>query len=245
MLRMGANTGEAMTIDLRGWTIAFDLDGTLIHTAPDLFTTAQTLLAERGLPTVPEHILHPQISYGSRRMMETAFAHLGHEIDEAEMDEVFHRFLAHYRSHIAVHSRPFPYLPETLAQLRDAGAKIAVCTNKLEGPTRELLEQLNMTDSFDAIAGRDTYPVHKPDPGHLLSVIDDAGGDAQRAIMVGDSETDVATAKAAEVPVVGVTFGYTAIPVTELECDAVIDSYAQFFDAISGIRNVRLARQPL
>ena len=224
-----------MERDLAGVTVAFDLDGTLIDTAPDLIATAEHLLRARGLRPVGEGVLRPQISFGSRHMMRVALDHLGADASDAVLDDMFPQFLTHYRQNISVHSRPFPGLIGVLETLRQRGAKLAVCTNKLEEPTRALLNDLSMTGHFDAIAGRDTYPVHKPDPGHLTSVIRAAGGDPARAVMVGDSEVDTATAKAAGIPVIGVTFGYTQIPVRQLACDAVIEGYDQFFAAFDPI----------
>ncbi|MEL6299467.1 MAG: HAD family hydrolase [Pseudomonadota bacterium] len=224
-----------MDLALSGWTIVFDLDGTLIDTAPDLIGTAQALLSQRGLAPVPENLLRPEISNGSRRMMATAFAHHGLTPDDAELDAVFADFLAHYRAHIADRSQPFPHIGEVLATLKAAGAKLAVCTNKAETPALELLELLNMRATFDFIAGRDTFPVCKPNPAHLTETIARAGGAPERAIMVGDSETDAATAQAAGIPIIAVTFGYTSVPVQALGCDAVIDSYTEFMPALAAL----------
>lgn len=221
--------------DLTGWTIAFDLDGTLIDTAPDLLATCQAVLGQLGYGPVPGDIIRPVISRGSREMLRTALAHHGHNASEAELDEAFPKVLSHYRAHIADFSQPFPQLREVVTALRSDGAKVVVCTNKMEEPSRALLSALDMIEMFDAIAGRDTFAVHKPDPGHLTHVVAAGGGDVTRAVMVGDSDVDVATAKAAGIPVIGVTFGYTAIPVADLACDAVIDHYSEFDRALEGI----------
>ncbi len=211
--------------ELTGWTIVFDLDGTLIDTAPDLIGTVHALLARRGLEAVPDTLLRPEISFGSRRMMQTALQHHGQQPDDADLDAIFVEFLEYYRQHLADRSTPFPGIRALLESLGSAGARLAVCTNKAEGPARELLTQLGMSTQFAFIAGRDTFEVCKPHPYHLTETVRRAGGDPARAIMVGDSETDVKTAKAAETPVIGVTFGYTTIPVAELACDAVIQTY--------------------
>lgn len=221
--------------DLDGWTLAFDLDGTLIDTAPDLLATAQAVLERFGFDSVPDDILRPEISFGSRRMLERALEHLETPGSDTDLDVMFDAFLLHYSTNIAVHSRPFTHLDQTIDAAITDGARIVVCTNKREDLTVALLDAMDMTHLFAAIAGRDTYDVHKPDPGHLLSVIADAGGEPERSIMVGDSETDVKTAKAADIPIVGVTFGYTSIPIRDLDCDAVIDSYADFNAAIEPI----------
>ncbi len=218
--------------NLEGWTVAFDLDGTLIDTAPDLLATARATLTHFGYPAVPDVKLRPWISHGSRRILVEGCGAVGIELAEAELDRMFAFFLDHYRRHIADYSRPFPGVHEVVARLAGDGARCVVCTNKLEEPSCALLEALGMLSLFDVVAGRDTYPVHKPDPRHLLNAVRSAGGLGQRALMVGDSDVDVATAKAAGVPIIGVTFGYTHIPITDLGCNAVISGYDEFDEAL-------------
>ena len=235
-----------MARDLEGWTVAFDLDGTLIDTAHDLMATANTVLTSNGYLESSEDILRPMISFGSRAMLLRAIetqtvtaSSFGMGVSTAlplpDIDGMFRQFLAHYRTNIAVHSRPFEGIGGVLSNLERRGAKAVVCTNKLEEPARALFDALSMTDAFTFIAGRDTFPVHKPDPGHLTQAVEAGGGSAARAVMVGDSDVDVSTAKAAGIPVIGVTFGYTPVPVTELGCDAVIEHYDAFFPALEGI----------
>lgn len=221
-----------MSGQLQGWTIVFDLDGTLIDTAPDLVATANAVLVERGFDAVLADVLRPVISFGSRRMLQAALAHQQKTLPVAEVDAMFEDFLVYYRANIADHSRPFPHLRETLTGLAGDGASLAVCTNKLERLSLDLLQALDLVSPFRFIAGRDTFPISKPDPGHLIGAIEGAGGDPSHAIMVGDSDVDVETAKAAGVPIIGVTFGYTPIPIRDLGCDAVIDSYAEFRPAL-------------
>lgn len=231
-----------MTGRLEGWTVAFDLDGTLVDTAPDLIATTNATLVKHGHEPVAEELLRPVISFGSRRMLQSALAHQQKTLPTSEVDILFEDFITHYRANISVHSRPFPQLRETLAELARDGARLAVCTNKLERLSRELLGALDLITPFQFIAGRDTFPVSKPDPGHLLGAIEGAGGDPARAFMVGDSDVDVETAKAAGVPIIGVTFGYTPVPVSQLYCDAVISSYSDFrreFDAIVAHRQAK------
>lgn len=225
--------------DLTGWTLAFDLDGTLIDTAPDLIATANRILQQNGHAPVTTEMLRPYISFGSRRMLEASLASQDVVLSADALDTMWQDYLAYYRGHLADHSKPFPGLVATLQRAASDGATIVVCTNKLESLSRRLFAALDMTDLFAHVAGRDTYPVHKPDPYHLIQAIRDAGGDHERAVMVGDSDTDVATAKAASVPVIGVTFGYTAIPVTQLDCDAVISDYAEFDAALANILAAR------
>ncbi len=216
-------------------TLVFDLDGTLIDTAPDLIRATNHTLSLRGLAPLPPATLRSEISFGARYMIARALTLSGIAVEDAELDDLLERFLVYYADNIAVESRPFPGLAEVLETCRRDGITLAVCTNKREGLSRLLLDKLGLAQLFRTIAGRDTFEVCKPHPDHLLKTIERAGGEARHAIMVGDSEVDVATAKAAAVPVIGVTFGYTRVPVTELGTDAVIDHYGEFAGALDGI----------
>jgi phosphoglycolate phosphatase len=148
-------------------------------------------------------------------------------------------FLDYYARNIAVGSRPFEGTVAALNRFKNAGARLAVCTNKAEAMSRRLLDALNLSPLFSAIAGRDTFPVYKPHPDHLLGTIRLAGGDNARAVMVGDSRIDIATAKAAAVPVVAVSFGYTDTPVRELGPDEVIDHYEELEPAVAALLALR------
>jgi phosphoglycolate phosphatase len=218
---------------MRGLTLVFDLDGTLVDTAPDLIRAANHVLASEGLPAIAGNELRPAISFGARQMLATGLKVHGIRRSEAELDGLLDRFLAFYEANIAVESRPFPGVLEVLDHFRAEGALIAVCTNKREQLSRQLLGELGLAPRFRAIAGRDTFAVCKPHPDHLLGAIRLAGGDPRRAVMVGDSDTDIQTAKAARIPIVGVTFGYTDVPVTKLGADAVIDDYTEFRPALA------------
>jgi phosphoglycolate phosphatase len=220
-------------------TLVFDLDGTLIDTAPDLIRAANHVLTLRGLEPLAPETLRSEISFGARAMIARALALNGITPGEPELDDLLGRFLEFYANNIAVESRPFPGLIDLLEGYQGNGVTLAVCTNKREDLSRILLDELGLTAYFRAIAGRDTFPVCKPHPDHLLSTIRLAGGEARRAIMVGDSEVDVATAKAANVPVVGVTFGYRQAAMHDLDPDALIDHYSEFPAAIEGILSKR------
>lgn len=220
---------------MHGWTIAFDLDGTLVDTAPDLIRATNHVLALENLAPVEPAVILPWVSFGAYRMIEHGLA--AHRVtrSEEQMNRLFDRFLDYYAANIAVDSRPYPLLPELLGRLDAAGARLVVCTNKREAQSRQLLGELGLMTWFKALAGRDTYPVYKPDPGHLSRVVEAGGGEIGRAVMVGDSETDVLTARAAGVPVIGVSFGYTDVPMRELKPDAVIDHYSEFDTALAAI----------
>ena len=213
-------------------TIAFDLDGTLVETAPDLIRATNHVMTLTGLPAVEGPDIRPYISFGARAMIEAAVKMHGSKRDSAEVDRLYAEFLTHYADNIAVESHAFPGLEAALDRLAARGARFAVCTNKSEVLSRQLLTALGLINRFKAIAGRDTFAVYKPNPAHLTGVIERAGGDPTRAIMVGDSETDIATARAADIPVIGVPFGYTATPMRDLGPDIVMEHYDQLDAAV-------------
>lgn len=211
----------------------FDLDGTLADTAPDLIATLNVIMDREGLPHVPVEDAREMIGAGARALVERGFEAAGREVTPAHSDEMFRDFLAHYAEHLCVGSTLYPGLGPALDTLEARGFTLAVCTNKVEGLSRRLLAALGVERRFAAICGRDTFPWCKPDPRHLTMTIEQAGGDPERAVMVGDSRTDIATAKAAGIPVVAVTFGYTDVPVRELDPEAVIDHYDELDAAVA------------
>ena len=217
---------------MRDLTVVFDLDGTLVETAPDLIAATNHVLTHAALAPAPPELLRPVISFGAVAMITKGFAHHGLALTRPEIEPHFERFIAYYTANIAATSHAYPGLEDALTSLHMRGARLAVCTNKQAGMSRQLLGDLRLMDRFMALAGRDTFPVCKPHPDHLVGAIRMAGGDPARAIMIGDSSTDIDTAKAAGVPVVAVTFGYTDVPVRELSPDAVIDHYDELIPAI-------------
>lgn len=224
-----------MIPDLRDATIVFDLDGTLVDTAPDLLAATNHALGLMGLAPITMPHLHPFIGHGSRAMLDAGMRFHGASVPAEVLDRAHEQFFVFYAANVAVDSRPFEGVPELLDDLSAAGAKLAVCTNKLESLSRALLAELGLGVKFAAIAGRETFPVCKPAPGHLTGAIEMAGGRLERAVMVGDSEVDIATAQAAGVPSIAVTFGYTPRPVHELGPDAVIDHYREFMPALGRV----------
>ena len=224
-----------MALDLSDATIVFDLDGTIVDTAPDLAAAANHVFGLIGLGPVSPKELHPFISRGSRAMIEAGLRLHGAEKSDGEVTRLHELFFPYYEANIAVFSRPFEGVPELLDGLLRSGARLAVCTNKFEALSKSLLGQLGLEARFGAVAGRDTFAVCKPDPGHLTGAIAMVGGSAGRAVMVGDSEVDVATAAAAGVPCIGVSFGYTPRHIRELGADAVIDHYREFLPALERV----------
>ncbi len=219
-----------------GLTLVFDLDGTLVDTAPDLIRATNHVLAAEGLAPVDGPLIRPMISFGARRMIMKALEIRGAERTSPEIDEMLARFLGYYADNIAVDSRAFPQVQQVLERYRASGCKLAVCTNKLEQLSRRLLAALDVLPLFDAVAGRDTFAVCKPHPDHLTGAIKLAGGDPARAVMVGDSDTDISTARAAGIPCIAVSFGYTDRPVSELGATEVIGHFDQFEAALARIR---------
>jgi phosphoglycolate phosphatase len=216
-------------------TIVFDLDGTLIDTAPDLIHTLDVTLARLGLPRIPYGAARRMIGGGARVLLERALAEEGHPVTKAEMEQIYAAYIEHYAAHIADRSRPYPELEATLDRLASDGHRLAVCTNKLEWLSRKLLDTLDLSGRFVAICGSDTFGVMKPDPDVLRQTIQRAGGEPAAAVMIGDSGTDIRTARAAEVPVVAVDFGYTEVPIATLQPDRIISRYGELPAAIASL----------
>ena len=214
------------------FTIVFDLDGTLVDTAPDLVATLNHVLGCEGLPPVAYEEARNMVGGGARVMVERGIKADGRALPPAEVDRMVRDFIAHYAEHIADGSRPFHGVEAALDNLAGSGCRLAVCTNKLEWLSLRLLGALGLTTRFRAICGADTFGVSKPDPKILYGTIARAGGDPAHAIMIGDSMTDIATARAAGVPVVAVDFGYTEIPVAELKPDHVVSAFADLPETI-------------
>jgi phosphoglycolate phosphatase len=204
--------------------IVFDLDGTLVDTAPDLIDTLNVILARHHIPPVAHDEARALIGAGIKPLLQRALATHGRVLPPAGIDELYKEFLPHYADHIADRSRPFPGLVRALDALA-AGYRFAVCTNKLEWLSVRLLDRLGLSARFAAICGQDTFGVQKPDPKILLATIARAGGERSRALLIGDSMTDVATARAAGIPVVAVDFGYTPTPAAEFGADRLISHF--------------------
>jgi len=204
--------------------VVFDLDGTLVDTAPDLIAALNVTLRKEGIPELPLASARNLIGGGARKLIERGLEVEGRNCTVAEIDAMLKNFIAYYAEHIADLSRPFDGLHTALDELAAKGAAFAVCTNKLEWLSKLLMDRLELSHRFKAICGADTFGVAKPDPAFLRQTVARAGGDMAATIMVGDAGTDVGVARRASVPVVGVTFGYTETPIEELNPDRVISS---------------------
>jgi phosphoglycolate phosphatase len=216
--------------------LVFDLDGTLVDTAPDLVASLNFCLESVGMDPAEREAMGFHVGLGSRALIEKAYALRSRMLSPGELDRLSALFLDHYADKIPGSSRPYPGVLEALARHRAAGFRFAICTNKPEAMARKLVETLGMAPLFAAVCGADTFPFRKPDPRHLAETIVRAGGRPEKAVMVGDSRTDIDTAKSAGVPVIAVDFGYTDRHVGEFEPSVVISHY----DALTTELSLRL-----
>ncbi len=201
-------------------TIIFDLDGTLVDSAPDLADALDALLAERGhAPLGLEHT-RQLIGHGVGELVRKGLQVRGETLDAPSLASAVKGFLGHYTPNLSRRSYPYPHTVETLTDLAADGWRLVVCTNKLEASARKLLSDHGLLRFFALVAGPDTFGVAKPDPAHLLHCLPKGGP----AIMIGDSEPDILAAKAAHLPVIAVAWGYAQRPVADMAPDAVAQS---------------------
>ena len=214
--------------------LIFDLDGTLADTAPDLLGATNAVLAARERPLLDLGHLRHMVGFGAHALISQAMEASGTPVTEEQMPALTDIFLAHYTSHIADGTRLFPGVAETLASLKAGGARLAVLTNKPQSLTDLLLPQLELDGMFAAIygAGRKTYT--KPDPRIFHDVVEDCGGGP--AVMIGDSITDLNTARAADVPCILMSYGFTPVPARDLGADMVLDDFAQLPQALRDLK---------
>ena len=212
--------------------VAFDLDGTLADTAPDLAAALNHTLAALGRETVPTESVRHLVGHGAKALLRKGLAATG-EAPEELVEQGFPVFIDYYGRNICEGTRAYPDVEAALDRLVAQGIAVAMCTNKPEGLTHRLLDALGWSSRFEVIVGGDTLPVKKPDPAPLHEAIARAGGG--RAAFVGDSITDADTARAARIPFVAVSFGFSDRPIEALGADAVIDSYADLPEALAGL----------
>lgn len=217
---------------LSGVTVLFDLDGTLVETAPDLIGVLNAMLVARGYPPVPVAAARHLVGHGALALLRHGFAEAGAQWDEAAAPVLLEEFLALYLDRIANESRPYEGVEATLEALAADGAILAVATNKRSDLSEALLEALGLTRHFTAIVGPDRVSARKPSGAHLIEAARMAGGDPARCIMVGDSATDLNAAKDAGMPCILVTYGYTEIPARDLGGDVVVERFADIADAV-------------
>ena len=202
--------------------VVFDLDGTLVDTAPDLINALNFVLDREGVPPVPLASARNMIGAGARKLIERGLEVADRVVSVGDLDRMMRDFIDYYAEHIADESRPFEGLDAALDDLQVRGCRFAVCTNKLEWLSKLLLDRLKLSARFAAICGADTFGVAKPDPAILHQTIARAGGQSSASVMVGDSGTDIGAARRAGIAVIGVQFGYTDVPIAELKPDRLI-----------------------
>jgi phosphoglycolate phosphatase len=216
-------------------TIVYDLDGTLADTAEDLVATLNWLLGREGLSPVSVESAGSLLGAGARALIKCGFAASGRNLDPEAIEALFADYLKYYNAHILVRTRLYPGVDEVLAAFSNAGWRQTVCTNKMESSAKLLITKLGIAERFAFICGQDTFGVGKPDAAPLLETIAASGGSRKRAIMVGDSGTDIKTARAAGVPVIAVDFGYANTPVKELGPDRVISHFGELIEACDAL----------
>jgi phosphoglycolate phosphatase len=206
-----------------------------VDTAPDLINALNFILEREGLPPVPLQSARNMIGAGARRLLERGLELEGRSLASMDIERLTSDFIDHYAEHIADFSRPFDGLESALDELQTRGYRFAVCTNKLEWLSKLLLDRLGLSGRFSAICGADTFGVAKPDPAILRQTVARAGGQMSSAIMVGDAGPDIGVARRAGVPVIGVEFGYTEVPIAELKPDRVIGHMTELPAAITSL----------
>jgi phosphoglycolate phosphatase len=222
---------------LDGATIAFDLDGTLVESAPDVIGAINAVLVAQGLKPLSYADARPLISRGARWLLQWGLTEAGVQDPLARSGDLFICFITHYSAHLADESHVFPGVIEAVKALRAAGAKLVVCTNKPTGLARRLLAELEIAHYFDDVVGLDVVSAAKPNAAHLVEAVAAVAGDLQRTVMVGDSDIDAGAARAAGTPLVLVDFGYTEIPVSQLVPDALLRHFDDLVDVCVSLLN--------
>lgn len=223
---------------LNGATIVFDLDGTLVESAPDLIGAVNAILIREGIKPIAYDDGRPFISRGARWLLQHGLEIAGEREPAARTTALFDWFISYYGDHIAIETQPFPGVIEALKTLRAAGAKLVVCTNKPTDLSRSLLTKLDMAKFFDSVVGIDAVSAAKPNAAHLIEAVENVGGNLARAVMVGDSDTDAGAARAAGTPLILVDFGYTEIPAAELAPDILLHHFDDLVNACVAVLNV-------
>tara|TARA_R110002096_G_scaffold416576_3_gene619699 strand:+ start:141001 stop:141684 length:684 start_codon:yes stop_codon:yes gene_type:complete len=214
--------------------ILFDLDGTIADTALDLSATLNHILTLSGRNAIDHHQVRNMVGEGAKALIIKGFSHNGETPSEQEIEVLYEQYIDYYRAHIADKTVVFPGTLELLKTLNEQNIPLAICTNKNIELTHLLLEELEIINYFSAATCGDSFPFKKPDPRHLFSTCDLMSADPKYAIMVGDSINDVKAAKAANMISVGVSFGYTKTPISELSPDLIIDHFDEFVSALNG-----------
>ena len=205
--------------------VIFDLDGTLIDTAPGLALTMNALLESRGRRPLPLESIRPHITHGTRYLMHFAMKATGAAVSEDEIDRLHDEFLPHYRAHMGRSSTLFAGAKAALDTLVRNGCKLGICSNRYEESATRLLEEMGIGHHFAAIVGQDSIGIAKPDPAPLLETLRRMDGRLDRSIFIGDTDIDIAAATSAGMPVIAVTFGYGGLPLSGSGATGMIDHF--------------------
>ncbi|MEM1390566.1 MAG: HAD hydrolase-like protein [Pseudomonadota bacterium] len=225
-----------MNQNLRGWTIAIDLDGTLVETAPDLHAALNYVLKLDGHKDVSLSTIRSMIGDGAKALIRKGLSHNDSPIDENDINNrLWPAFLSHYEANITRHSYIFEGALETLDALMARGATLAICTNKAQHLAEQVLTELNIISKFSAILGADRAIQKKPDGSHILETVALAHGHSHRAIMIGDSQTDERAACNAELPFIMVSFGYGSLSDAPLSHLELVNRWSEIGPAINRI----------
>ncbi len=216
-------------------TVICDLDGTLADTSGDLIAAANACFIAEGYGALLDESDDALTAFhGGRAMLRLGFSRVG-VTDERAVDAQYQPFLDHYSENIDAKTVLYPGAAEALQDLRGAGYALGVCTNKPAGLAETLLDRLGIRDLFGSMIGADTLPVRKPDPKPYLEAVRRAGGNPERSLLVGDTITDVDTARAAGVPIILVGFGPEGGGVARLSPDAMLDGYDRLADVVRNL----------
>ncbi|MBL8906034.1 MAG: phosphoglycolate phosphatase [Rhizobiales bacterium] len=207
--------------------MVFDLDGTLVDSAPDLADSLDLILVEQGRQPLGLDVGRGLIGHGISNLVARGLDRSGPKLEDPDLERIIRRFHEIYAGNLSRKTRAYPGVERVLGEFRERGFRLAVCTNKLERYSRQILIDLQLAEHFDLVAGPDTFGISKPDPRHLLLTIESVKGKGKPALMIGDSEVDITMAKAAALPVIAVSYGYAKVPIADLKPDVIVDSFAE------------------
>ncbi len=207
--------------------VLFDFDGTLVDSAPDIIAALNRLLGELGHAHVGYESYRTRAGDGARNLLEQVLNAQGASFAEAEWPALVERLLAHYYEIMTEGTRPYPAVPEILAEIHQTGMALAICTNRTTRTTEHLLSHFGLLEMFGAVMCSDNVSAKKPDARHLQEAMQCLGARPERTVMIGDTATDVAAARNAGIKVVAVSYGYSELAAAELGADAVLADFGE------------------
>lgn len=218
-------------------SVLFDLDGTLVDSAPDLGRALNHVLTHNGMDPVRLEDVRVFVGQGARVLLQRGFAHYDRTPSDDELDKAMEQFLAYYHDNICIDSVTYDGVEDVLKELSSTGVTMAVCTNKTEPLSIQLIEHLGLSQYFATICGSDTVPNRKPHPDHILETLKRAQASSISSVMIGDSRADIESARAAGLPVVAMGYGYTPVPASELGADLVLDDFRELPHALRSLNS--------